>query len=136
MTVHHGITIAGSPGHRTFTFDGAASRMHKRGHMWFNKDVGSVTVQLSIDTANWVFENNGTSDGALAFWISKDCNPATKTQFRDYGVFGPPTLDATFTKLTFISSNDDEGVYYYMLRFKRLSSPPEHAVCDPIIHNT
>ncbi|HEX7759675.1 MAG TPA: hypothetical protein VF459_09245 [Caulobacteraceae bacterium] len=135
MTAHHTIDIGGTPADRTFTFGPPVSRMHKRGHIWFNNDPPGQMLQLKVITGNWVFENDGTDDGTLAFWISTDCDPATKTQFRDYGVFSPPTLDtATFTKLTFGTANNDEGVYYYMLRFRNLLTG-ECATCDPIIHN-
>jgi hypothetical protein len=135
MTVKHTVDIGGVAPNYTFTFGGAASRMHKRGHIWLNADTGSVKLQLTLLTPNWVFENNGTTDGRPALFISDSANPAAKTQFRDYGVFSAPVLDTTGTRLTFTSDNTGSGVFYYSLRFRNVVTNAL-AVCDPIIHNT
>ena len=146
MTVYHHISItrrspAGPvaagvvptskpPGYQ-LSFGGASNRMHKLGHIWFNTDQGQVTIQLVIDTKGYVFANNGTSDGSQALFISDDTS--TKTKFDGFGVFSAPTLDATFRKLTFSSTNTGGALFFYQLNV--IDPNGVRVTWDPIIVN-
>jgi hypothetical protein len=150
MTVHHTLTIyrpgtgpirpaspVSNPPDYYFEFADTPARMHPFGHIWLNnRNPAKITIELEIVTPKFVFKNNGpgTTDGSPALFIS--LNPTSKTSFLgSNGAFTNPTLDSSFTTLTFSTLNVGGLFYYYQLNVIDQDSGNRPVTWDPIIVN-